>query len=391
MAQMTIVGAGVSGLVAAIEAAERGWSVTLLESAAAPGGRARTLAGPYHANLGPHAVYVDGSLWSWLEGRELAPPVIGPPSGSVRRGATLVLIGGRLGGWPPELTVGVEALPEEAPADTSFRSWLIRYLSPEVAEAIVGLLFVATYDHDPGRLSAAFVHETLRRSRRSTAGVVRFVVGGFERLVDRLVERATQLGVEVRTSTVVEKVRKGPTLVATRLESARLITGDASLVWPGTTVALLDLGLETQPGIDWFRVFDVDGRTYLNRLNELDRSLAPLGHDLVQAAAPCRPGEGPESALRRTEEVLDIAWPGWRSRVRWRRRALMRGMTGAVDLPGTTWRDRPAIHRGGGLYVATDQSAAPGLFTEVGVAAALQAVADMSGTGAVSGRNATVV
>jgi hypothetical protein len=44
--------------------------------------------------------------------------------------------------------------------------------------------------------------------------------------------------------------------------------------------------------------------------------------------------------------------------------------TGAVDPPGTTWHDRPAVSRGSTLTVATDQSAAPGLLAEVGIAAA---------------------
>jgi hypothetical protein len=48
-------------------------------------------------------------------------------------------------------------------------------------------------------------------------------------------------------------------------------------------------------------------------------------------------------------------------------------VTGAVDYPGSTWRDRPRIDRGQGVFVATDQSAAPGLLSEVSVAAALTA------------------
>lgn len=370
MARMTIVGAGVTGLVAAVDAAERGWTVTVFEAAATPGGRARTLRGPYRANLGPHGIYTDGSFWSWLEHRGLAPGVVEPPGRGADRGATLILLDGRLGDWPSTLVAGLRALPGEAPVAASFRSWLLGHVSREVAEAIIGLLVVATYDYDPGRLSAAFARERLRSG-------VRYVVGGFGTLVDRLVERACELGVELRMRATVPAVGSETTLVATRLESARRLTGDTSLAWPSAETALLDLGLESQPAIRWLRVFDLDGRTYLARFSELDPGLAPPGHDLVQAAAPCRPGESPESALRRVEKGLDIAWPGWRARVRWQRRALLRGMTGAVDLPGTSWRDRPAIHRGGHLYVATDQSAAPGEFIEVGVAAALQAVSSL--------------
>ena len=41
---LTIVGAGLAGLTAAIEAAECGWRVTVAEAHSRPGGRARSLA-----------------------------------------------------------------------------------------------------------------------------------------------------------------------------------------------------------------------------------------------------------------------------------------------------------------------------------------------------------
>ena len=49
--------------------------------------------------------------------------------------------------------------------------------------------------------------------------------------------------------------------------------------------------------------------------------------------------------------------------------------SGALDLPGTTWRDRPAIDRGGGVFLAGDMVAAPGLLSEVAWASAVEAAA----------------
>jgi RNA polymerase sigma factor (sigma-70 family) len=49
------------------------------------------------------------------------------------------------------------------------------------------------------------------------------------------------------------------------------------------------------------------------------------------------------------------------------------GRTGALDLPGTSWRDRPAVHRGDGVWLAGDQVAVPGLLSEVSVNSALAA------------------
>ena len=60
METITIVGAGLAGLTAAITCAEAGAPVVLFDAHAAPGGRARSLDGPYRANLGPHVLYNDG-------------------------------------------------------------------------------------------------------------------------------------------------------------------------------------------------------------------------------------------------------------------------------------------------------------------------------------------
>jgi phytoene dehydrogenase-like protein len=120
---LVIVGAGLTGLTAAIEAAERGWQVTVAEAHSRPGGRARTLAAPFRANTGPHAIYVDGPWWAWLQRRGLTPPVVDAP-----RGASLVRAGGRLGPWPPELSRAIGTLPAQAPAEESFRDWLLQHV-----------------------------------------------------------------------------------------------------------------------------------------------------------------------------------------------------------------------------------------------------------------------
>ena len=51
----------------------------------------------------------------------------------------------------------------------------------------------------------------------------------------------------------------------------------------------------------------------------------------------------------------------------------MDGRTGALDPPGQTWRDRPAVDRGGGVLLAGDWVAAPGLLSEVAWASAVEA------------------
>jgi phytoene dehydrogenase-like protein len=368
---LTIVGAGVTGLTAAIEAAEGGWRVTVAEAHARPGGRARSLAAPYRANVGPHAIYVDGPWWAWLENRGLTPPVVAAP-----RRAGLVRAGGQLGPWPAELSRAIAALPAEAPAGESFRAWLLRHVDAATAEAIIGAAFIFTFDHDPGRLSAAFARAGLRRA---LAGGARYVAGGWSALVDLLVSRAASLGVRMRTESRVPARPAGPVILATSLAAARQLTGDRSLTWPSARVATVDLGLRAAGEPGWFRVTDLDNRIYAARYSLADPALAPAGHELLQVSAACAPRERKADAERRVEGLLDQCWPGWRDAVRWHRSAVRTHCTGAVDLPGTTWRDRPAVSRGGTLAVATDQSAAPGLLAEVGVAAGQLALCQLGG------------
>jgi hypothetical protein len=51
----------------------------------------------------------------------------------------------------------------------------------------------------------------------------------------------------------------------------------------------------------------------------------------------------------------------------------MAARSGALDLPGSTWRDRPAVERGDGVFLAGDMVAAEGLLAEVAFASAQRA------------------
>lgn len=370
---LTIVGAGLTGLTGAIEAAERGWRVTVFEAHSRPGGRARSLAAPFRANAGPHAIYVDGSWWAWLERRGLTPPIVGVPDY-----ASLVRVGGQLGPWPAELSEAIAALPGEAPAGESLRAWLLKHVDAKTAGAIIGVVFIPTFDHDPGRLSAAFARQCLRRA---LAGGARYVVGGWSTLVSLLADRAASLGVRVSTRTRVTAPPAGPTILATSLAAARELTGDRSLAWSCARMATIDLGLRADASPGWFRVIDLDDRIYAARYSLADPRLAPPGHDLIQISAACAPGERKADAERRVYRLLDQTQPGWRAAVKWRRSSVRMHCTGAIDLPGTTWRDRPAVGRGATLAVATDQSAAPGLLAEVGIAAVQLAICHLAETG----------
>src|ERR1700733_14292065 len=84
MGSITIVGGGIAGLTAAISCAEQGATVQVLEAHQELGGRARTLVGPYKANLRPHAILARSPFWKCLGERGLPPPHPRPPMSGVR-------------------------------------------------------------------------------------------------------------------------------------------------------------------------------------------------------------------------------------------------------------------------------------------------------------------
>ena len=201
--------------------------------------------------------------------------------------------------------------------------------------------------------------------------------GGWASVIDRMAARAWNLGVRMETLARVDSLdelgRHGPVIVATSLDAARRLLRDDSLTWASGRTALIDLAVRTRRG-DAFAVSDLDAAGWIERFTAQDRTLAPAGEQLIQGQIPIAPHESRADGIARAEELLDLAFPGWRERVTWRREAIANGRTGAVDLPGTSWRDRPAIDRGDGVYLAGDQVAAPGVLSEVSFNSALTAV-----------------
>lgn len=184
--------------------------------------------------------------------------------------------------------------------------------------------------------------------------------------------RARELGVAIETGCGVGELPESPTIVATELSEARELLGDDSLHWTSGHTVCLDLGLRHRRG-DPFVVSDMDEAGWIERFTAQDPSLAPAGEELIQAHMPVRPGEDTERAAARLERLLDASLPDWRGRETWRRRQVMDGRSGALDMPGTSWRERPAVDRGDGVFLAGDMVAAPGLLSEVSWASAIEA------------------
>jgi NAD(P)-binding Rossmann-like domain len=367
--EVTVIGGGVAGLTAAITCAEGGASVRLVEAHESLGGRARSTDGPYTANLGPHAIYKGGVLFDWLCERDLMPPLARPLltgvrfhyEGAIHRTPPLSLI-------PP----GLRLRGRMAPVDQDFRSWATDHSDARTADMLSSLAGVYTFHHDPGELSAAFVWERTQRLLLSVRPPARFIVGGWTMLVNALERRARSLGVAITTGQQLDTLPDPPVIIALELRDARSLLDDDDLRWPSGRTLCLDLGLGERRDDPWV-VSDLESSGWIERYTAQDASLAPSGEQLVQAQMPIRPNEGSDDAGMRLERLLDASLEGWRDRVTWRRRQVMDGRSGALDLPGKTWRDRPAIDRGEGVFLCGDQVAAAGCLSEVSFASAIDA------------------
>jgi phytoene dehydrogenase-like protein len=259
-----------------------------------------------------------------------------------------------------------------APVDQDFRSWVSDHGNPGTAALLSSLAGVYTFYHDPGELSAAFVWERTERLLLTARPPARFIVGGWTMLVDAMERHARSLGVQLVTGERVDALPESPVIVALELCDARGLLQDDSLQWLSGRTACIDLGLRERRGDPWI-VSDLETSGWVERYSAQDPSLAPDGEHLLQAQMPIRPDEDAADAGARLERLLDIGLEDWRDRVTWRRRQVMDGRSGALDLPGTSWRDRPAVDRGEGVFLCGDQVAAPGCLSEVSFASAIEA------------------
>lgn len=363
-----MVGAGLAGLVAAVTAAEQGAPVELFEAHAEVGGRWRTSEPPYVLHEGPHVLYSDGPVYPWLRQRRLLGVTRPVPLGALRR------FGFRLDGqWRrrPPLDLFRVLARRSAPVESSFADWATATVGPRAAAVAAAAAGVGLFHPRPGDLSAAFVQERLRRvfALPPQAG---YRQGGWGGVLTDLAGYARILGVRIETGTRLTSLPDAPVVVATSLAAARTLLGDTTLSWPSGQVGLLDLVLRRTPR-DAFVVADLDEGGWLEDYATPDPGLVPAGCSSVQIQLPFADGEDRATTIARLERLADTGLPGWRDRVVHRRDAVARGRTGAVDYPGATWRDRPAVERGAGCYLAGDQVAAPGLLSEVSFASGVRA------------------
>lgn len=368
---ITVIGGGIAGLTAAVECASSGANVTLHEAHSTLGGRGRATTAPYVAHEGPHVFYADGPHYRWLKTHGFVRGLGFPaPSALMRAGFRL---DGGIRRTPPAGMLKAQARAgARAPVDVDFHTWASTQFGPETARAAANAIGVATYDSDTGRLSAAFVWDLFQRVYGPRIPGVRWVRGGWQSVIDRMATRARELGVDMYTGSRITDIPTTPTIIATELSSARALLGDRSLTWESGHCVMLDVALATSRR-DYRIVADLDAGGFHESYSMQDRSTAPEGESLYQLDMPVRPDETTAQAHARLREFADTVLPGWQQRATWQRTATALGRTGALDLPGRTWRDRPAVNRGSDVWLAGDMVAAPGMRGEIAINSALEA------------------
>ncbi|MFC9968473.1 NAD(P)-binding protein [Nocardia ignorata] len=367
---VTVIGGGLAGLTAAIAVAETGAAVRLHDAHSTLGGRGRATEPPHVVHEGAHVFYADGPHYTWLKKRGFVDG-LGWPS-PVDAAKIAFRCEGTLRRMPPIAMLRAQARTRlTAPVDIDFHTWATERWGERTATRMANAISVVTYDAETGRLSAAFVWDLFQRVLGTKVPAVRWVRGGWQRTVDRMVTRATGLGVAIETGSRLDSVpTDGPVIVATDLDSARRLLGDEIPRGTSGFAALLDIAV-AKDRRDRSLVFDLDEGGFHESYTMQDDSIAPAGESLYQLQMPVRPGESRDAAHHRLEAFADATIPDWRSRKTFHRKATAKNRTGALDLPGTTWHDRPAVDRGNGVYLAGDMVAAPGMRGEISINSAL--------------------
>jgi len=360
-----VVGGGPAGLIAAAKLADAGIATTLLEASSALGGRAasKSQAG-FDLNQGAHALYAGGPAMRQLRSLGIDPERWNPVSHR-----SVFLRAGR----PRRSPGGVAALTRwlasalrAGPAGLerlTVNQWLERTLPDADARAAAGALVrVTTFVADHDALSADVA---ARQLRLGAAPGVRYITGGWGRIVDALEAQARERGATIRTRAGVralEPIADGGwsirlddevlladavVLAAGEYGASAQLLSDRAPAPPGPAVEVstLDLGLSSLPRRGRTFGLGIDEPAYISKHS-------PPGHADGVLMSLVRYERGPRSTL---ESVADAVQPGWRERLTLDRFLPRMVAVSAIPTPASGGlAGRPSVDRGDGLFVAGD-------------------------------------
>lgn len=313
MARVTVVGAGIGGLVAAALAREAGYDVVVLERSERVGGRAASTlhdvghGAPLRLNLGPRALFRTGAAWPVLarlgyRARGFVPPTRGGLAW--RDGALAPFLDAKRAWLAARLLAAAPAAP------LSLGAWLDALPAARDGDArafIEALIRVTNYSSDP-RQSAAVA---LAQVRRAVIGGVRYLDGGWRSIVDALVRRCETLGVALRTGVRVHSlgdIDADLVVLAVPPDDVTGLTGRALHLQP-VRAATLDVILDGLPVATRRVVFGVGAPLYFAVHTRPNARGPVIAHAMQYLGAD----DVADRAL--IERLVDDIQPGWRRRV----------------------------------------------------------------------------
>ena len=404
-----VVGAGLAGLTAAVELANEGRSVTVLESAAKVGGRAMTRdVQGFSFNLGPRALYVRGEGKAILDRLGVAyrghrPPLVG--SSALIRGGVGPLPMGLWSlmtcpwmSWRERFEVAgfLARLPKLDPTSLQGQTvdrWFGDQFRFETSRALLeGLLRLTTYCADHGHMCA------MAASRQLQIGLsdsVLYIDAGWQTLADGLRQTAIDAGarvvtgararrVEARAEHVVceladgERLRASSVVLAVGPEQAdRLLDSRYERLsrWVNESrpvhAACLDVALRELPRPQGLFAQGIDSPYYFS-VHSASAKVAPEGKALVHVLRYLQAGEniGRDQLRQELEGVLDQMQPGWREHLV--DQQLMPKMLVCHDMP-SAGRDRAHHRLSSQIYVAGDWVGTDGLLADAAIASGYRA------------------
>ncbi len=405
---VAVVGGGIAGLSAAIEAAGSGRRVVLFDARDSIGGRARTQTRDgYRLNEGAHALYLSGAAMAFLT--ELGCP---PPGATPDAGAGIGVDGVREGRFPTTAWALLRTpllrgdrfamgklfarLPRMNPADFADRTVddAITDLLGSGRSAQLGraLFRLSTYANDPADTSADAGIDQLQMS---LDGGVRYLDHGWQTMVDDLTRLACDRDVAIRTGAKVESVTPAgdgyrvsaghetvlttsvivagsPALAATLLGDHAPICRTWADVARPAAVASLDVGIAADWGEHRPFALGIDTPTYLS-VHAPVADLAPEGHTLVHVMRylPSTEARDAERDRAECEALLDRVRPDWRTVAD--HVAFRPHLVAATDQPSAAtggMAGRPPVMVPGteGLFVAGDWVGPTGMLVDASVA-----------------------
>ena len=259
-ADIVVVGAGLSGLVAAATAAEPIDGLpprVVLVEGAQPGGRARTDdRNGFKFNQGPHAVYLQGAGRKIMLGLGI-DPTGGPPAlkhtflfedgevypmpASPTKLMASKLLTARGKAQIAKFLPGIGKVDAAPLASTSAAEWLDGLdLQPEARQLVSMLMRTATYvDPDVLPISA---DAAVRQMQMAIAEGVRYIDGGWQTMVDALLDVCAARGVAMEKKTTALSVREVDGRVEVSTSTGPIVANAAIIASGGPAAAVGLLG-----------------------------------------------------------------------------------------------------------------------------------------------------